>query len=89
MRIWAEALRKITNDCVSIAKTVLGVEEIVKGKSKIRAQILEDMNETELEKDARAWRKFNSAFREPIDWRKIEYMAIKEAGKEVQVSRMG
>ena len=47
------------------------------------------MNETELEKDARAWRKFNSAFREPIDWRKIEYMAIKEAGKEVQVSRMG
>lgn len=46
------------------------------------------MNETELEKDARAWRKFNSAFPNPIDWRKIEYMAIKEDGKEAQVARM-
>jgi len=35
MRIWGEALRKVTNDCVAIAKTVLGVEEIVKGKAKI------------------------------------------------------
>ena len=32
MMIWAEGLRKMTNDCVAIAKTVLGVEEIVKGK---------------------------------------------------------
>ncbi len=29
---WQEALRKMTNSCVDIAKTVLGVEEIVKGK---------------------------------------------------------
>ena len=32
MRIWAEAIRKTTNDCVVIAKTVLQVEAIVKGK---------------------------------------------------------
>ena len=30
MRIWAEALRKATMNCVDVAKTVLGVEEIVK-----------------------------------------------------------
>ena len=47
------------------------------------------MKETELVKDARAWRTFNSAFRNPIDWRRIEYMAIKEVGKEAQVARMG
>ena len=32
MIIWGEALRKVTMNCVDIAKTVLGVEEIVKGK---------------------------------------------------------
>ena len=32
MRIWGEALRKVTMNCVDIAKTVLGVEEIVKAK---------------------------------------------------------
>jgi len=32
MRMWGEALRKVTMNCVDIAKTVLGVEEIVKGK---------------------------------------------------------
>ena len=32
MIAWAEAFRKATNDCVAIAKTVLKVEEIVKGK---------------------------------------------------------
>jgi len=32
MRIWGEALRKVTMNCVEIAKTVLGVEEIVKAK---------------------------------------------------------
>jgi len=30
MRIWGEALRKVTMNCVDVAKTVLGVEEIVK-----------------------------------------------------------
>jgi len=30
MIIWGEALRKVTMNCVDIAKTVLGVEEIVK-----------------------------------------------------------
>ncbi len=34
---WQEALRKMTNSCVDIAKTVLGVEELVKGKTVIRA----------------------------------------------------
>lgn len=29
---WQEAARKMTNSCVDIAKTVLGVEEIVKGR---------------------------------------------------------
>jgi len=29
MIIWGEALRKVTMNCVEIAKTVLGVEEIV------------------------------------------------------------
>ena len=29
---WHEAARKMTMNCVDIAKTVLGVEEIVKGK---------------------------------------------------------
>ena len=29
---WGEAVRKKTVNCVDIAKTVLGVEEIVKGK---------------------------------------------------------
>jgi len=29
-RNWGEALRKVTMNCVDIAKTVLGVEEIVK-----------------------------------------------------------
>jgi len=32
MRIWGEALRKATMNCVEVAKTVLAVEEIVKGK---------------------------------------------------------
>jgi len=30
MMIWGEALRKVTMNCVDIAKTVLGVEEIIK-----------------------------------------------------------
>jgi len=33
MIIWGEALRKVTMNCVDIAKTVLGVEEIVKAKN--------------------------------------------------------
>jgi len=32
MQIWAEAIRRQTVNCVEIAKTVLAVEEIVKGK---------------------------------------------------------
>ena len=32
MLIWVEAIRKQTVNCVDIAKTVLGVEEIVKGR---------------------------------------------------------
>ena len=34
---WGEALRKTTMNCQDIAKTVLGVEELVKGKTVIRA----------------------------------------------------
>ena len=30
--VWGECLRKVTMNCVEIAKTVLKVEEIVKGK---------------------------------------------------------
>jgi len=33
MQIWGEALRKVTMNTVEIAKTVLGVEEIVKAKN--------------------------------------------------------
>ena len=33
MQIWGEALRKATMNCVDIAKTVLGVEEIIKGRA--------------------------------------------------------
>jgi len=33
MIIWGEALRKTTANCVEVAKTVLGVEEIVKAKN--------------------------------------------------------
>ena len=33
MIIYGEALRKVTMNCVDVAKTVLGVEEIVKGKT--------------------------------------------------------
>ena len=33
MIIWGEALRKVTMNCVDVAKTVLGVEEIVKAKN--------------------------------------------------------
>ena len=32
MQIWGECLRKVTMNCVDIAKTVLHVEEIVNGK---------------------------------------------------------
>jgi len=32
MIIYGEALRKVTMNCVDVAKTVLGVEEIVNGK---------------------------------------------------------
>lgn len=32
---WQEAYRKMTNSCVDVAKTVLHVEEIVKGKQYI------------------------------------------------------
>jgi len=32
MIAWAECLRKNTMNCVDVAKTVLGVEEILKGK---------------------------------------------------------
>jgi len=34
MIIWGEALRKVTMNCVDIAKVVLNVEEIVKGKQR-------------------------------------------------------
>ena len=37
MEIWGESLRKCTNDTVAIAKTVLAVEDIVKGKAIIHA----------------------------------------------------
>ena len=37
MQIWGDALRKTTMNCADLAKTVLGVEEIVKGKQVIRA----------------------------------------------------
>ena len=37
MRSWGEALRKTTMNCTEIAKTVLGVEEIVRGKKRIVA----------------------------------------------------
>ena len=33
MIIYGEALRKVTMNCVDVAKTVLGVEEIVNGKA--------------------------------------------------------
>jgi len=33
MIVWGEALRKTTANCVEVAKTVLGVEEIVKAKN--------------------------------------------------------
>jgi len=36
MVIWQEAFRKMTNSCIDVAKTVLAVEEIVKGKQVIR-----------------------------------------------------
>jgi len=32
MLVWAEALRKATVNCVDVAKTVLGVEQLVKNK---------------------------------------------------------
>jgi len=32
MIAWGECLRKVTMNCVDVAKTVLAVEEIVKGK---------------------------------------------------------
>jgi len=38
MIIWGEALRKVTMNCVDVAKTVLGVEEIVNGKKASRYQ---------------------------------------------------
>lgn len=44
---------------------------------------------SEVVKKANQWDRFNSAFRSPIDWRRIEYMAIKEVGKEPQTARMG
>ena len=33
---WQEAARKMTNSCIAVAMTVLGVEDIVKGKQVIR-----------------------------------------------------
>ena len=32
MQIWGDALRRTTNDTIAVAKTVLAVEELVKGK---------------------------------------------------------
>jgi len=37
MQIWGEALRKVTMNCQDIAKTVLQVEAIVKGKQRVHA----------------------------------------------------
>jgi len=36
MIAWAESFRKCTMNCVDVAKTVLAVEEIVKGKNILR-----------------------------------------------------
>ena len=38
MIAWAESFRKCTMNCVDVAKTVLAVEEIVKGKNIIRGR---------------------------------------------------
>jgi len=37
IEIWGEALRKVTMNCQDIAKTVLQVEAIVKGKNRVYA----------------------------------------------------
>ena len=42
-----------------------------------------------IQEKAGAWDKINSAFREDIDWEHVEYIAIKEAGKETRLVRFG
>jgi hypothetical protein len=43
-----------------------------------------------IEDKACAWDRINSAFRDPIDWRYLEYIAVKEANKkDPQVATFG
>ena len=60
--------------------------------------ILENQDKAELwdfgkfeewKEKANQWDRLNSAFRNPIDWRILEYIAFKEDGKEPQVVRFG
>ena len=54
-----------------------------KQKKHLRAHFLKNQEK------ARAWDRLNSAFRDPVDWRYLEYIAVKEDKKEVQVVRFG
>ena len=50
------------------------------------------MNKKDMEsikEKAKHWDMLNSTFHNPIDWSRIEIMAIKEVGKETQIARMG
>ena len=72
---------KLTKDEIIDYLTPI-LEDYEKGEV-ILKQILKN------QEDANKWDRLNSAFRDPIDWRRIEYMSIKEDGKEPQVVRMG
>ena len=42
-----------------------------------------------IKQKAECWDRLQSAFRDPVDWRYLEYIAVKESNKEVQVARFG
>ena len=69
----------------SMGDTLIGFEEEYGSKEarQLRQKILDDQEK------ANQWDRFNSAFRNPIDWKIIELMSIKEVGKEPQTARMG
>jgi len=52
-------------------------------QDKLKQQIISNQEK------ANQWDRFNSAFRNTIDWSHIEFMLIKEVDKEPQTARMG
>ncbi len=56
---------------------------------RMRLQIIRRGTQMNIKQKAQCWDKLQSAFRDSVDWRYLEYIAVKVHNKEVQVVRFG